>query len=525
MRRWSRRETLTAGAAAVGTAALGGIHFWPARRRIQGAIVGASNELGHRLREGSFPPPSQSREVPIAILGGGISGLGAAWRLQRGGFDDFLIFEMESVPGGTARAGQNSVSPFPWGAHYVPVPNPESRDVRRLFEDLDIITGYRGDEPIYEERYLCFAPQERLFIDGEWREGLLPQVGASHEDLEQFRDFNAAMDGLRRRGAFSIPADERPPDDDLAALDRMTMADFLDRHGWTSPRLRWIVEYACRDDYGCTLETTSAWAGVHYFASRASTGLAHEDRPLLTWPEGNGWIVQRLVERIGPRLVCGRLVTRVEVEKASVRVEVYDPVRNATLEVRCRHAIFALPQHVRKFVVARSPDFPEFTYAPWMVANLTVDRVPEGRGFPPAWDNVLFDSPSLGYVVATHQSLSSRPGPSVLTYYRPLTGQDPVAERRSMSQRTWQDWCDEILADLSRAHPTIASEVSRIDVMRWGHAMVRPVPTFLWGEARRRAAEPIGNLFFAHSDLGGLPLFEEALHRGVAAAEAILGKG
>ena len=26
----------------------------------------------------------------------------------------------------------------------------------------------------YDERHLCHSPQERLFIDGEWHEGLLP---------------------------------------------------------------------------------------------------------------------------------------------------------------------------------------------------------------------------------------------------------------------------------------------------------------------------------------------------------------
>ena len=91
-----------------------------------------------------------------------------------------------------------------------------------------------------------------------------------------------------------------------------------------------------------------------------------------------------------------------------------------------------------------------------------------------------------------------------------------------MAARTWEDWRDEILADLSKAHPEIGSLVRSIDVMRWGHAMVRPVQGFLWGAARPRAAEPVGNLFFAHSDLSGLSLFEEAFERGAAAADEIL---
>ena len=53
--------------------------------------------------------------------------------------------------------------------------------------------------------------------------------------------------------------------------------------------------------------------------------------------------------------------------------------------------------------------------------------------------------------------------------------------------------------------------------------MVRPYPGFLWGQARKDALESLaGSLHFAHSDLGGLPLFEEANHFGVLAAEKVL---
>ena len=53
------------------------------------------------------------------------------------------------------------------------------------------------------------------------------------------------------------------------------------------------MNYCCRDDYGAMAADTSAWAGVHYFASRAP-----EEKGPLTWPEGNGWIT-RLLQRVG----------------------------------------------------------------------------------------------------------------------------------------------------------------------------------------------------------------------------------
>jgi hypothetical protein len=58
--------------------------------------------------------------------------------------------------------------------------------------------------------------------------------------------------------------------------------------------------------------------------------------------------------------------------------------------------------------------------------------------------------------------------------------------------------------------------------MRWGHAMIRPKPGFIWGGARQAAAKPYRNIHFAHSDLSGIPLFEEAFDNGLRAAEELL---
>jgi glycine/D-amino acid oxidase-like deaminating enzyme len=60
--------------------------------------------------------------VPVVIVGGGIAGLSAAWQLERGGFRDYVLLEMEREAGGNSRGGENAVSRYPWAAHYVPVP-------------------------------------------------------------------------------------------------------------------------------------------------------------------------------------------------------------------------------------------------------------------------------------------------------------------------------------------------------------------------------------------------------------------
>jgi hypothetical protein len=156
-----------------------------------------------------------------------------------------------------------------------------------------------------------------------------------------------------------------------------------------------------------------------------------------------------------------------------------------------------------------------------MVANLTLRDRPQSRGFPLAWDNVLYDGQGLGYVVATHQALRDH-GPTVLTYYLPLLDDDPRAARQRLLDTSWDEWVRLVLADLRPAHPGLAELVESVDVYLWGHAMVRPRPGHLWSDALLASARPRGRLHFAHTDLSGMALFEEAQYWGIRAAEAVL---
>jgi hypothetical protein len=62
----------------------------------------------------------------------------------------------------------------------------------------------------------------------------------------------------------------------------------------------------------------------------------------------------------------------------------------------------------------------------------------------------------------------------------------------------------------------------RLDVMRWGHAMIRPRVGFQWGGARLKAQQPFRSIHFANTDLSGVALFEEAFDHGLRAAEEVL---
>ena len=137
----------------------------------------------------------------MVIIGGGIGGLSAAWWLERNGFRDFVLLEMERQAGGNARWGQNDITAYPWAAHYVPVPDAGVELVRELFRELGVL----DENGRWNERYLCFEPQERLFLHGRWQEDIEPHIGLTARDREQFRAFEARMAEFRASGEFTIP--------------------------------------------------------------------------------------------------------------------------------------------------------------------------------------------------------------------------------------------------------------------------------------------------------------------------------
>ena len=505
----------------------------------EGSIVGASDSVGHRLRQADYrPEPDAGRwqKKGVVIIGGGIAGLSAAWRLLLADFDDFVMLELEPKPGGTSRSGTSPVASYPWGAHYLPVPMKENRALIRLLKEMNLIEGFDADgEPVVGEEDLIRSPEQRIFGKGVWTVSDLPYLhaGEGQDDRDELVRFNKLIrswvgwrDGKGRR-AFAIPLARGSDDREVTDLDRLSMAEWMDSNKLTTKRLRWMVDYACRDDYGATSADVSAWSGLFYFCSRKRK-VGVESQPFMAWPEGNGKLVNHFVAKIRKRradlLRVGCLVSGVRPAERGVEVVAVDDARQQVLGYRAERVIFAAPQFLTRYLIRglseeRARLLSAFEYSVWMVANLHLKDRPAGRML--AWDNIIYDSKSLGYVTATHQ-LAEDYGPTVLTYYYPLTDDPPRQARQKLLSAGWSDWADVALTDLQRVHPDIRELVERLDVMRWGHAMPRPKPGGVWGGQRVKAQQPFRGIHFAHSDLSGVGIMEEAFYQGIRAAEEVL---
>jgi hypothetical protein len=554
----TRREFLAgvsgtvAGATLTGTVPPALQKLWT---NIPGEILGANAKVGHLLREGQFPPTSETLHTELLIVGGGVAGLSAGWWLKKKKQSDFILLELEDDVGGNSRSGKNSVSAYPWGAHYVPLPTLENKLVLELFEELGVIEGWDiAGLPIYNEFFLSNDPQERVFASGQWQEGLIPKTELTAEDQNQFAEFFKKMDQFRgARGSdgkklFSIPIDESSQDPAVLRWDLITMAQFLAQHRWDSPRLHWYINYCCRDDYGAELTQVSAWAGIHYFAARGGKGSNSSKGNVLTWPEGNAWLTEKLKSSFTGQIRTSSLVYQIcaditanttanfdahskadtDSSGTGYLVDYYDVRTQKSIRIVAKTLIYAAPRFTAPFVFETLRKTPptylsSLEYSPWMVANITT-RTPSTvpKEAPLSWDNIIYESPSLGYVNAGNQKIERYPVQTVLTYYHPLSHLGPKQARHEALGKTHSEWTTEILADLRAPHPDLVNQLRRIDVWLWGHGMVRPQVGFIWGEHRQEMLKPLGGVFFAHSDMSGISIFEEAQYRGVQAAKQAL---
>src|SRR5262245_35889604 len=128
MTRISRRQFIRWFPALVGLPA-------KADRPISGSFVNDAFPIGHQIRyRAPVATAKSTQRVPVVIVGGGIAGLSAAWRLDKRGFRDFVLLEIAPQAGGNARWGENEISAYPWAAHCVAIPKRGLVLVRVLFE-------------------------------------------------------------------------------------------------------------------------------------------------------------------------------------------------------------------------------------------------------------------------------------------------------------------------------------------------------------------------------------------------------
>ncbi|GGX83581.1 NAD(P)-binding protein [Massilia dura] len=529
----------TAALGAGGAAAAAGIAAYGRWREIKPDVHHPGRAEGHYLRDRqALPPPSSVIDADVAVLGSGIAGLTAAWKLHREGVGDVLMVDGPE-PFGNAAGGAHGALAYPTGAHYLPIPPQECLHVRHLLYDLGIITrDPYGPRPQYDEKLILHAPHERLLYGGKWQEGIAPRDGVPAAELAEHARFNAEMEKLHAmRGAdrlkvFTLPAAHASNDPAWRRLDSITFKAWLEQNSYRAPTLLWYLDYCCRDDYGIGIDRVSAWAGLHYFCARGGEASNAEGGAWLTWPGGLQPLAEQLAKRTGARRMAGTVAS---VKEVNGRVEALcftlEAGKPRTYLVRARKAICAMPLFVASRVVDNiaqygfDPARHMPAYAPWLVTNFLLDRFPEELPEAPlSWDNVVHGTKGLGYVVSTHQDIRRQPpAQTVFTSYVALSDRDPVEARKWLQTASAEELLALAATDLRAAYGSAFDGcVQRADITLRAHAMAAPLPGFLSNAGIQALRDAHGPILFAHSDLSGFSVFEEASWWGWQAARNAL---
>lgn len=504
------------------------------RRKIKTTLIGANKYRGHLIRDNKLNKKSlQTIELETAIIGGGITGLSCAYHLLKNDYTNFKLFELNNEVGGNSANGENKHSKFPLGAHYLTLPNPENRPlIEFLKEQKLLIKEHLDGSQEYSEEHLCHAPDERLLYRGVFQEGLVPNYGITKTTNKQIHDFFKFMNDYKEKKGndgkylFDIPITSASKDPVLKEFDSITFKEFLNNNKFDSEELLWFLDYCCRDDFGAGFERVSAWAGINYFAGRKSKPSNTIPSNVLTWAEGNGYLVSILEEKTKQQTQTNTIVSEIIENSDYTLIKTFNIENNIFTDYKVKKAIVACPSYVTKHILHSNfwdkTDFENYIHHPWLVGIVELTKIPEASGLELCWDNVKYGTNGLGYIYNQHQEFTQLKNKIVINVYLAFDKEGDKLERQKMFSLTEEEMKNLVLEELKGLHPTIEDKIESISFQQWGHGMVTPYPNSLdkhYKFIEKNSKSP--SIRLAHTDYSGYSIFEEGFSQGLEAAKFI----
>jgi oxygen-dependent protoporphyrinogen oxidase len=440
----------------------------------------------------------------VAVVGGGIAGLTAAWRLRD---LDTVVLEAEERVGGRIKSFERGPHWVSVGAHMFPG---EGSFLWGLLQELGLeparITGsllgiaLRGrivssDRAEVFPFRLPLAPAARVSLV---RSGLrVRRDAARYNRLAQRREGETDSDVRARLLGF---------------LDDRSWAEYL---GPVHPQVEEIYQ-ATANRLTAEPDEIAAGCMIGLFAHVWSEGGVVLGYNLRRGPSA---LPEELARRLGERVVTGAEVREIARDPDGVTVRYRRDGREQELRARC--AIVAAPAHVARTIVSELPAetaaaLDAIRYGPFVVGGILT-----GETGPMPWDglyslltpgksfNMLFNHANA----LRHPAGPREPGGALMVY-----GGAGLARR--LLDRTDEEVEAAIVADLCSLYPEAKGVVREVIVQRWEHAIPFATP----GRARVQAALERGvegSIFFAGDYVGEWTHMESAALTAAEAAAAV----
>ncbi len=496
--------------------------------------TGAFNpfELCHGVMGGQSwdPPPASGDLLDCIILGGGMSGLTAAWKLRRLGLRDVLILEKNDRIGGQCRSltTQSGLLASQASA-YASIPY--TRILTELYTDLGFVTGTTPDGgPLINENLLLKPPYARHWIDGTWFDDpwlseaaldALPFSSALLADLREFRDIVEwwyDFEGNDGKPGFASPIDDASHDPDILWLDNQSLAEYAAYEG-IDPGVTEFLDPLLRSVFCLSHEELSAYVGVDFLTSEILPG----DESVICQQGGNAFIAQKIAESIGASGICLNSFALKAVNSGDeVHVSYLEDGQAKT--IRAKSAIYACPRMMAPYLLPETSAPPKtgsrFEYGAYIVANIETSETPRDLAYAnELHGDFFFTDFTLADWASLEDPVNAPPArPNVLTVYAPLTGAGRRMELLSTPIETYEEM---IFADLERVLPGISEIATGFDLFRWGHPMVLAKPGMVFSDLRTHAKDPVGHIHFAGHETEGVPYVDNAIMAGARAAAEV----
>ncbi len=474
-------------------------------RRSYPVHVLSDMDFGHLVHEGHAYKNGQTIETDILIVGGGISGMSAAWQLRG---RNFLLCELSDILGGTSTAYPVNNQIFAQGAHYdLAYPENYGEEGIRMLSDMGIIelNTFSRLWEFKEKQYIIPVQQEgRCFVNGIYREDVLPPGDLREKFKRLLIPFGPDM---------VMPT--RKINSDYHHLNDISFTHWLQEKLALDPSFLEGLHYNMRDDYGGDADTVSALAGIHYYTCRPYYTKPVE---LFSPPQGNYYFIEKMAGALPEKSIkTGHLVYKIRQQPKGFLAEVLDREKKERITIKTKKIIYAGNKHALKYVYpADYPLFQPINYAPWAIMTILVKDLPEGDIF---WQNEIISAhPSLIGFVDSRSQVKSGSSPTVLTAYFCL---DPV-NRNILAEIEQQKeiFTSQVIRILSDYfNKDLKKIIERVLIRLLGHAMPVPVPGYLFKDKNDNRTNE--SMIYAGVDNHRLPLFFEALDSGILASRLI----
>jgi oxygen-dependent protoporphyrinogen oxidase len=446
-------------------------------------VEGENNHICHQVRDRQIfdrPPVSARRDV--VIVGGGVSGLAAAYRLRD---LNFLLLEKEPHWGGNAFLMEYQGTPYATGSAFLGKSERAYDFAREI--GLEPLPIHDSDSTIVKGEW----------IPDTWRSGLdqLPYRAAVRERFKKFRKELLSID-FEKRGK---------------ELSRVPFSDLI--KGYPDEIKQWWDTYG-PSNWGATSDETNAALAIEDFQELAG----ENGNDYYTWPGGLGAITNKLSEILQQQspshMRLNTTIVAVVPERDEVRVTYMEEAELKT--VGAKGVIMATPKFITRRLVEALPTkqseaMHQIRYIPYAVVNLIFDKPVFNKGYD-TWcpGNKFSDFVVADWVVRNQPGYKQKY--NILTCYTPLRREERAL---LLTESSAQQIAAEVLRDFQKLFPGSNVDPIEVHLYRRGHPLYMSTPG-LFTEVQPLVRQPMDRIFFANTDSEGP---ESTTSGGIEAAE------